>query len=124
MTTYIGFSTRRNAKKYTLTDFELAKQDLINHLNIRKGEKLMQPSFGTVIWDMLFEPLDESTQHIITDDVTKIISYDPRLEIGQIAIKQKDNGILIELTLAYVPTKQQDVLVLNFDKNSKNLTSN
>ena len=124
MITYIGFSTRQNAKKYTLTDFELAKQDLINHFSMRKGEKLMQPSFGTIVWDMLFEPLDEATQHIITDDITKIIGYDPRLEIGQIAIKQKDNGILIELTLAYVPTKQQDVLVLNFDKNSKNLTSN
>ena len=58
MSTYRGFSTLVNAKKYRLTDFELVKQDLINHFNIRKGEKLMKPDFGTVIWDMLFEPVE------------------------------------------------------------------
>ena len=66
MITYRGFSTNLNAKKYSVTDFVLAKQDLINYFNIRKGEKLMNPEFGTIIWDMLFEPLTEDTQQIIT----------------------------------------------------------
>jgi phage baseplate assembly protein W len=123
MTTYRGFSTLQNAKKYTLTDFELAKQDLINYFNIRKGQKLMQPGFGTVIWDMLFEPLDEATQQIISQDITKIVSYDPRLKVGQIAIDQQDTGFLIQLTLSYVPSDQTETLALNFDRNSKTLTS-
>lgn len=123
MTTYKGFSTLQNAKKYTLTDFELAKQDLINYFNIRKGQKLMQPGFGTVIWDMLFEPLDESTQQIISQDITKIVSYDPRLQVGQIAISQQDTGFLIQLTLSYVPSDQTATIALNFDRNSKTLTS-
>jgi phage baseplate assembly protein W len=124
MTTYIGFSTQQNYKKYTLTDFELAKQDLINNFNIRKGEKLMNPAFGCIVWDMLFEPLDESTQEIITEDITRIAKYDPRVTVGQIAITEKDNGLLIELTLAYVPTDQRSTLSLIFDKNSKTLTTN
>lgn len=124
MTTYYGFSTKRNAKKYSLTDFELAKQDLINYFNIRKGEKLMQPTFGTIIWEMIFEPLNEDTQQIITKDVTKIVGYDPRLRVGQVAVTQQENGFMIELTLAYVPTNQQDTLRLNFDRNSNTLTTN
>ena len=123
MTIYRGFSTLQNAKKYTLTDFELAKQDLINYFNIRKGQKLMQPGFGTVIWDMLFEPLDESTQQIISQDITKIVSYDPRLKVGQIAINQQDAGFLIQLTLSYVPSDQTETLALNFDRNNKTLTT-
>jgi phage baseplate assembly protein W len=124
MTTYIGFSTRLNAKKYRLTDFDVAKQDLINYFNIRRGEKLMQPTFGTIIWDMLFEPLNEDTQQVITRDVTKIVSYDPRLSVGQVAVTQQQNGFLIELTLAYIPTNQTETLQLKFDRNANTLTTN
>jgi phage baseplate assembly protein W len=123
MTTYYGFSTKQNAKKYALTDFELAKQDLINYFNIRKGEKLMQPTFGTIIWEMIFEPLNEDTQQIITADVTKIVGYDPRLSVGQVAVTQQENGFLIQLTLAYIPTNQQETLKLNFDRNANILTT-
>jgi phage baseplate assembly protein W len=122
--TYRGFSTLVNKKKYTLTDYELAKQDLINYFNIRRGSKLMQPSFGTIIWDQLFEPLNEDTQQIITADITKIVNYDPRLRVGQIAVNQQDHGLLIEITLAYVPTDQTETLTLNFDNRASKLTTN
>jgi phage baseplate assembly protein W len=124
MITYRGFSTRQNLKKYSLTDFDLAKQDLINHFEIRKGEKLMQPMFGTIIWDMLFEPLTEDTQQIITDDITRIIGYDPRLAVGQVAVAQQDSGFLIEITLSYIPNDQTETLALNFDRAKKTLTTN
>ena len=124
MITYRGFSTRQNVKKYVLTDFELARQDLLNYFSIRKGEKLMQPGFGTIIWDMLFEPLTEDTQQVITDDITRIISYDPRIAIGQVAVQQQTNGFLIQLTLSYIPTDQVETISLSFDRNSKTLTTN
>ncbi len=124
MPIYRGFSTKRNAKKYTLTDYELAKQDLINYFNIRKGQKLMQPSFGTIIWDMLFEPLDESTQQIIKQDILKIVGYDPRLRVGQVAITQQNNGLLIQLTLSYVNSDQTETIALNFDSATSKLTVN
>ena len=40
-------------------DLDLAKQDLLNNFNTRKGERVMMPTFGSIVWDMLFEPLDE-----------------------------------------------------------------
>lgn len=124
MAIYRGFSTLVNAKKYSLTDYELARQDLINYFNTRKGEKLMQPSFGTIIWDMLFEPLTEDSQQLITNDINKIISYDPRFSVGQVAITEQDQGFMIEITLTYVPTDQTSTIALNFDRNSKTLTAN
>lgn len=121
--TYRGFSTLTSSKKYTLTDYELAKQDLLNYFSLKKGQKLMQPTFGTIIWDMLFEPLDEGTQDIITQDITKIVSYDPRLRVGQIAVTAQDTGLLVQLTLSYVPTDQSEMISLNFDKSSQTLTT-
>lgn len=82
----------------------------------------MQPTFGTIIWDMLFEPLDEATQDVITQDITKIVSYDPRLRVGQIAVTQQDTGFLVQLTLSYVPTNQTELISMNFDKNSQTLS--
>jgi phage baseplate assembly protein W len=120
--TYRGFSTKTNFKKYNLTDYELAKQDLLNYFSIRKGQKLMQTTFGTIIWDMLFEPLDEATQQIITEDINKIVAYDPRLRVGQVAITEQNSGFLIQLTLSYVPTNQTDTLTLNFNRNTQKLT--
>jgi len=123
MATYKGFSTKQSSKNYTLTDFELAQQDLINYFNIAKGQKLMQPSFGTIIWNMLFEPLDEATQQIITQDIQRIVSYDPRLAVGQVAISQQTNGLLIQLTVSYVNTDQTATVNLNFNRNSQTLTT-
>lgn len=124
MITYRGFSTLINAKKYSITDYVLVRQDLINYFKIRKGQKLMQPNFGTIIWDLLFDPLDEVTQLAISQDINKIVSYDPRLRINEVAVTQQDNGFLIQISLSYVPTNQVDTLILNFDRNSQTLTVN
>lgn len=124
MSIYRGFSTLVNKKKYVLTDYELAKVDLINYFHIRKGEKLMQPTFGTVIWDQLFEPLNETTQTIISSDINRIVGYDPRLRVNNVNITQQTYGLQIELSLSYIPTDQRETIKLNFDKNSQKLTIN
>jgi phage baseplate assembly protein W len=124
MITYRGFSTKLNAKKYSVTDFSLARRDLINYFEIRKGEKLMNPEFGTIIWDMLFEPLTEDTQQVITNDITRIVDYDPRFRVGQVAVTQQDQGFLIQITLTYIPTDQTETIELNFNRANKKLTAN
>lgn len=124
MITYRGFSTLVSPKKFAVTDFELAKRDLLNFFSIRRGERLMQPNFGTVIWDMLFEPLTPDVQQIITDDIKRIASYDPRLIVTQVVVDQQNNGFLVQLTLSYVNTNQVSDLKLQFDRNSQTLTTN
>ena len=124
MTIYRGFSTAVNKKTYVLTDYELAKQDLINYFHIKKGEKLMQPNFGTIIWNQLFEPLSDETQLVISNDIRRIISYDPRLTATQIGVTQREDGLQIQLTLAYIPSNQLETINLNFDRNTRTLSTN
>ena len=68
-----------------LYDLALAKQDLLNHFNTRKGERIMMPEFGSIVWDMLFEPLDDFTIGLIDADVRLIIKSrrTPRPRIGR-----------------------------------------
>jgi len=119
MSIYNGFSTVNRRKKYRVTDFELAKQDLINHLHIRKGEKLMNPNFGTIIWDLLFEPLTPDVKTLIQDDLKSIISYDPRLSIDSIAITEFENGIQVNVDLTFVVTNQTAQMKFAFDRKDK-----
>jgi phage baseplate assembly protein W len=120
---YRGFSTVNRKKKFRLTDFELVRQDLINHFHIRKGEKLMNPSFGTIIWNVLHEPLTDNLKSIITTDVKNIVSSDPRLAVDRVMITEYDQGLQIDLELRYVQTNQSSLLNLQFDNQNNQLTA-
>lgn len=116
---YKGFSTVDRTKHFRLTDFELVKQDLTNYFNIRKGEKLMNPDFGTIIWDMIFEPLNDDTKATIMADIKRIIAYDPRLAAQNVSVTEYDSGLQIEIDLIYIQTNQTDKLQLQFDQQSR-----
>ena len=120
---YKGFSTVGRDKKFRLTDFELVKQDLMNHFQIRKGEKLMNPNFGTIIWNVLYDPFTESLRSAIAADVKAIASYDPRVAVDNIVITEFETGIQIELELRYLQTNQSNLLNLRFDNQSRTLTA-
>ena len=122
-TTYKGFSTLNNIKNFRLTDFELIKRDLLNHFYIRKGEKLMNPNFGTIIWNVLYEPLTEDLKSVLVEDIKSIAQYDPRLSFENVIITEYDQGIQIELQLRYVLTNQIDVMRLNFNGQTNMLTA-
>ena len=120
---YRGFSTVGRNRKYRLTDFELVKQDLINHFYIRKGEKLMNPDFGTIIWNVVHEPLTEDLKSVIVTDIKAIAGYDPRISVDNVVITEYDQGIQVELQLRYVQTNQTNLLNLQFDNQSNTLTA-
>jgi len=122
MALYNGFSTVNRNKHFRITDFELVKQDLINNFNIRKGEKLMNPEYGTIIWDTIFEPLDDTTRNLIMQDVKRIIALDPRVGAQNVVITQFDRDIQIEIDLIYISTNQRSLLNLQFEQNSKTTT--
>ena len=60
--TFKGFSSRAEQKNFKLYDFEVAKQDLINRLSIRKGERVENPEFGTIIYDATVRTIHRCTE--------------------------------------------------------------
>ncbi len=114
--TYKGFSSKEGSKNYKLYDIDLVKQDLINHFYIRKGEKLENPEFGTVIWDMLFEQFTEDVKTIIAKDVEDIINYDPRIAVNEVQVDSTDQGIRIQADIVYIPFNVNERMTFNFDR--------
>lgn len=115
--TYRGFSTiSADSESYTLYDLGLIKQDIINHFHIRQGERLNNPEFGTIIWDMIFEPLTEDIRNLILKNVEDIVNYDPRVRADTIIVTAYESGIQIECTLTYMPYNISESLRFRFDQ--------
>ena len=116
--TFKGFSSRADKKNFKLYDFEVAKQDLINRLSVRKGERVENPEFGTIIYDAIFEPFTEALKDAIVDDITANLNADPRIATEEILVTEADKGIAVQATITYVPLNITEKLRFNFDENS------
>tara|TARA_B100002019_G_scaffold195000_1_gene168852 strand:- start:1197 stop:1628 length:432 start_codon:yes stop_codon:yes gene_type:complete len=114
---YRGFSTinPENAS-FQLFDIGLIKQDLINHFQIRQGEKLSDPTFGCIIWDAMYEPLTPVLRDAITRNVTNIVNYDPRVRASGVQVSEFESGLQIECTLTYLDYNISEQLRIQFDR--------
>lgn len=115
MTTFIGFNTINQYKKFTLVDFELIKRDLLNAFSIRQGELPGRPQYGTVMWDYLFENQISELQRNIEQEVQRVCGGDPRIQVNQVAVFPQDNGFLLQLEIVVRPTTNAEILSVFFD---------
>ena len=116
--TFKGFSSKADKRNFKIYDFECVKQNLMNRLSVRKGERVENPEFGTIIYDVLFEPFTESLKELIVEDITANLNADPRIATEQILVSEADHGIAIQATIKYVPLNITEKLVFKFDENS------
>ena len=119
MTTFIGFNTIDQYKKFTLTDYPLIQRDLLNAFNIRQGELPGRPGYGTVLWDYLFENQVEAVTEGIISEVQRVAGGDPRLYIQSIQLFPQQNGILVQIDLSLVPSTDAERLSIFFDEQTR-----
>lgn len=120
----IGYTTLNDPNVgETLTGLELAKQDLMNHFGIRKGEKWTNPEFGSLLPFYVFQPLDDETVDLIYQDVIDVVSYDPRFELQSDALEvdEDEHYVRVEIRLIYLPTTTPTELLLKFDREATKL---
>jgi phage baseplate assembly protein W len=141
MPQYIGFSTRgankpkttnqptgndggvgtvrkslNTGRKFRLVDEPLVVNDFVNAINIKQGEKVGQPGYGTTLWGFVFEPNTSSVQFQLETEIRRIASLDPRLILNSVKAFPQENGILLELEIAVAPFNQAQLLSLFLDQ--------
>jgi len=116
MVTYIGYSTiDKNTINTVLTDKDLALRDLMNHFYTRRGERVMNPEFGSILHELVFDPLDARTEMLAEDDVQKIINSDPRWIFEDLNLtKPVDHQLDIRIRLIYDDTGTAEELYLTY----------
>jgi hypothetical protein len=119
MTTFVGFNTQNQYKKFTLVDFELVKRDLLNAFNIRQGQLPGRPAYGTILWNYLFENQVDAVQQGIINEVQRVAGGDPRIFISNINVYPQENGMLIELELQTVGGVNAEILSVFFNQTTR-----
>ena len=118
MRKFKGYSTvDKTWGNFKLYDINLAKRDLLNEFYTRKGERVMSPQFGSIVWDLLFDPLTDETIDVIRTDCLRIVTKDPRLDLLDIDIVDNEHTIIVTIILRYVPTATETELVAVFNRN-------
>jgi len=118
MRKFKGYSTiNKTWGNFKLYDVELAKRDLLNEFYTRKGERLMSPQFGSIVWDLLFDPLTDEIITAIRADCVRIVTKDPRLDIVNIDVIDNEHTIIVTIVLKYIPTATTTELVAEFNRN-------
>ena len=103
---------------YTLTDNNLIIMDLINSLNIRKGEKLMNPGYGCKIWEKIFEPLTKSLKDELYREIDSTVRSDPRISVlNRVTIDESPDGhgLLVDIQVLLKESNELVNLNLAFD---------
>jgi len=73
------------------SSFEQAKSNLKNLLLTRKGERVMQPNFGTGLHSLLFEQMTDDFETKLQETITKNVNYWlPYINIQEIDIQMTD----------------------------------
>jgi phage baseplate assembly protein W len=77
------------------TTLSQAKDNLVNLIMTRKGERIMQPEFGCDIWRLIFEPITTDTLEIDIERtiIDAVNIWLPYLNIEQILFDYDENDI-------------------------------
>ena len=116
----IGYSDTGYFKQ-TKTTLQQAKYNIINLLKTIPGERLGQPSFGSQLHSILFEPMNEDFSDILEDSIrTSLETWLPYINIKNIEITMPDYNInrvniAIDFGLSFEPDRFGTVSV-SFDQ--------
>jgi phage baseplate assembly protein W len=96
--------TNTGNNTFVLNDIALVERNLRNHIFTPKGSRVMMPKFGTIIPDILFEPLNEYNINRIRQELTKVVDYDPRVKLINLTISpvRDENRVNCSMVLQYI----------------------
>ena len=107
--------------KQTKTTFEQAKYNIVNLFRTIPGERLGQPTFGSVLHEILFEPMEEDFTDIMQEAIERSLeTWLPYINIKNIDIAVPDYNInrvniSIDFGLSFEPDRFETVSI-SFDQ--------
>ena len=107
--------------KQTKTTFEQAKYNIVNLFRTIPGERLGQPTFGSVLHEIIFEPMNEDFTDIMQEAIERSLeTWLPYINIKNIDIAVPDYNInrvniSIDFGLSFEPDRFETVSI-SFDQ--------
>jgi len=111
---YSSYEYERN-KSLRVLDQEAVKLDILNQIFTRRGERVMMPNYGSIVPDLVFEPLDEETLDILEQDLVAVVNFDPRVDLLEFNLNPQydQNYVEVHMKLLYIELDLVDDVDLN-----------
>lgn len=88
-----GFPNAQQWNFNTGTNLDVLKSSVKMLLITTKGERIMQPSYGTTLRRIIFEPNENSMSSVIQQEITDALSrFEPRVRLESFNVKKADKG--------------------------------
>lgn len=97
------------------------KNNLINFLKTRRGERRMMPEFGTQLYSFLFEQKTDNLSDILKNVIKdEILYWIPEVSLEEISITDSKNDEVgdnykLRISIRYLVNQTKDVNTLSFD---------
>jgi phage baseplate assembly protein W len=117
----IGISLPFNAPsafRSTYSFKDQLKYNLVNFLLTNKGERILNPNFGTNIRRQLFNQIDEDIyENLITEISDSIVLYFPDITIEKLDVVPTYDSNLITVNLSYRIniSNEKDTITINLE---------
>jgi len=102
--------------KFNYSTKDQIKSNLINLLLTNKGERVMNPEYGTGILNSLFDPLNESTYNNIREKISMSVGtfMSKEISVKNIEFSPNEDGNTLYLTISYTInlSGQQDEITI------------
>jgi hypothetical protein len=83
--------TDQNGLVEMISDVDDIQSSLQILLSTRQGERVMQPTYGCNLDELLFEPLTTTFKTYIKDLIaTSILYFEPRIDVNNIDLQDRD----------------------------------
>jgi phage baseplate assembly protein W len=86
------------------TDERLIKNDLIQMLLTRPGERVYRPTFGTGLRDRVFENMDAGSLSTLEAEISQQIDTDERVIVNQVTATLSPDGQQLNVLVNVSPT--------------------
>ena len=101
----------------TLKNFESIKRSIRNIISTNKGERPLNPEFGSNVRYLLFEPDSDLVRIALEDEIrAQILNFEPRVELLSVTVSNTSDRIdnyELDVIIEFSPRNSQQVANLN-----------
>lgn len=98
----INLKKAQNGDIRWMSDVDAIMNSLSNILTTLQGQRRMLPEFALPLWELLFEPIDETTATLIGEEMLKAINiWDDRITVSNVNVWPVPDENKYEVTLTF-----------------------
>ena len=96
-------------------DVDAINGSIIRIIRTQRGERVFQSSFGSTIYNSLFEPMSIETRVILEGAIEQAIRrFEKRCKLKGVEVKADPDRNGYEVTIGYVPINEGSPVTLDF----------